>query len=699
MSNNIIYPAAWWLIITLLGAAVSPLLSRLLPALPDFRGASKLFGVLLLAYLSWLLSYLLGHTQTEILLVFLSILAAGIITRLRVKSEGSSHLSFHEALFAASFFLFTLLRSYYPDINGQEKFMDFAMLNAAFNARSFPPPDPWLAGGHLDFYYYFGHLIIATLGKLTGTPPEVAYNLGLAAFFALAVTTTASLGYNLTGQRKYALFAVFFILLTGNLKSIYLALKTVYLGFQPGISYYWDSSRVIPNTVNEFPGFTFLQGDLHAHLAAIPLQILYLLCLLNLYRCARTRQLPLGVTVFTGFILGALFPTHSWDYPTYLILTALVLLYAAGINRWTLTRLLILLSSSLLLFTPFHAGFTPAGISGLKLVTTRTSLADFTQVFGLPLLPITLFLLHQAAPALKRACPIRLLQALAVLTILAPVSLLLDFQLLAPLLSLLLLCLLILKKHKPGGDAGLILLFSLTALFISLFCEVFYFDDAFSPPLERYNTVFKLYMQIWLLFTTAGVYAIYTLTPQMRGNWKRLWHTLILLMLLGGLIFPTVAILVKTQGFSNQPGLDGMAYLERYYPGDYQAVKWIRTHLSPDSVILERWGESYTLTGRISTNTGIPTVLGWAGHEIIWRSNTTLVNQRIRDVNTLYTTQNTTQARRLLEQYHITHIYTGAIEHEKYKDRLLAWKRNTTLLTPVYEDPANSTIIYEVHYS
>jgi uncharacterized membrane protein len=147
--------------------------------------------------------------------------------------------------------------------------------------------------------------------------------------------------------------------------------------------------------------------------------------------------------------------------------------------------------------------------------------------------------------------------------------------------------------------------------------------------------------------------------------------------------------------FSGEANLDGMAYLENIYPGDYHAIRWMRSALAGDVVVLERWGESYTLSSRIATNTGIPTVLGWAGHEIMWRFDTAQVNQRINDVNTIYTSQNRSDVLSLINKYNITHIYVGTMEKQYYGNGVLKFK-NESLFKPVYKDVHNSTTIYKI---
>lgn len=149
---------------------------------------------------------------------------------------------------------------------------------------SFPPADPWFAGGSLDFYYYFGYLAVGAPGKLFSVEPSMLFNLAIALTFALSFNLLFGFGYNLThGKIRYGFLTALFVILLGNLQgvkefiSMYLIKETTIVG------YYWSSSRVIPYTINEFPYFSFIHGDLHSHMIAIPFQLLVLAFLLNIY--------------------------------------------------------------------------------------------------------------------------------------------------------------------------------------------------------------------------------------------------------------------------------------------------------------------------------------------------------------------------------------------------------------------------------
>ena len=688
--SGFVYLLEWLFVILLLGVVTYVLMGRFVLGLDDLYGLSKMCGVVVFTYLVWLFSFI----GIGALPIFLALIIVGAILFFYKRVEFIL-FSFYELVFAVSFLSFAWVRSFYPEIFGAEKFMDFAILNTLFRAEGFPPFDPWLSGVSLDFYYYFGHLMVATLGRLTGTPPEVAYNLGLSVFFALAITTVVSLGYNLTGKKRYGLLAAFLVVFSGNLKSVVLALETVYYGFVPGVSYYWSSSRVIPNTVNEFPSFTFLHGDLHAHLAAIPLQLLFLVLLLNLYRSLQRDRFGVGTGILTGFVLGFFFPTHSWDYPTYLFITGLITVYVLGVSRQTFKVLFLIVGSSLIFFIPFHVAFYPSGISGLGFVGVHTSIPDYVLVFGLLLVPLTLFMAYDMLLSRSLAVGWWVCGAVVLIALLT-LSYFREIQLLFLLIVMLAMCIWHLTRVHAGGlsgDTPFVMILIVTGLLVSLFCEFFYFKDAFAPPFQRFNTVFKLYVQVWILFAVSTSFIVYRITERLVGAIRKVWFGAVAVFLLCGLIFPSVTAIVLTDGFAGEPSLDGMAYLETVHPGDYHAVRWMRTNLRESAIVLERWGDSYTLSGRISANTGIPTPLGWAEHEIIWRSNQTLVNQRLLDVDTIYTTRNTTRMLELVRKYRITHIYVGELEYETYGDLVLKFD---DIFDVVYEDRRNSTLIYRV---
>ncbi|MEK7214509.1 MAG: DUF2298 domain-containing protein, partial [Chloroflexota bacterium] len=288
----------------------------------------------------------------------------------------------YEAAFAVCFAVMVWIRAHNPEIAGTEKPMDFAMLNTAIRSEWFPPQDPWLSGFTVN-YYYFGYLIVAVLNQLAGTDSAIGFNLAHAFLFASAATGIASLIANLVAMRErtgaspahpaislrhigYGGVGVLLLLGIGNLEpafeiarahgwsdpavSSWVAIKkdedaggVRLLGVPPDAPYdsahwypsenwwWWRSTRVIDTvsqgrsqdyTITEYPAFSFLLGDLHPHVMALPFVLLALALSLQLLagpspvfsvwrRSPALFLPPLVVLGSIGFING-------WDLLPYL---------------------------------------------------------------------------------------------------------------------------------------------------------------------------------------------------------------------------------------------------------------------------------------------------------------------------------------------------------------------------------------------
>jgi len=132
------------------------------------------------------------------------------------------------------------------------------------------------------------------------------------------------------------------------------------------------------------------------------------------------------------------------------------------------------------------------------------------------------------------------------------------------------------------------------------------------------------------------------------------------------MLYPYQAINSYYGELKTYHGLDGTAYLQTLYPNDYNAIQWLNSHVVGQPVILEAQGDSYTDYARVSTNTGLPTVLGWTVHEWLWRGTYDIPAPRINEIKTIYETKNAQEAKKLLQKYNVQYIFIGALEYEKY---------------------------------
>jgi YYY domain-containing protein len=206
-------------------------------------------------------------------------------------------------------------------------------------------------------------------------------------------------------------------------------------------------------------------------------------------------------------------------------------------------------------------------------------------------------------------------------------------------------------------------------LLLPLAVEFVYLRDLFG---SRMNTVFKFYFQAWVLLALAAAYGVSVVSNRLRGMGGVAWRLALTLLVLGGLVYPVLAIPNKTGDFSGTPTLDGMAWLKTEHPDDYAAIRWLQANAPDSAVILEAPGKSYTYAGRVSALTGLPTPLGWDFHECQWRGSCEEPARREPDIDILYNSVDPAQTLTLLNKYDITYVYAGPLERERYSPGGLA---------------------------
>lgn len=313
-------PGLLWfaLVVELLGVAAFAILRRWLPV-PGVYGLAKVLGVLLFAYAPWLVvSYgQATFTRGPLAVTFGLLLLWGVIAwRRGGGDEPAGEWAATELLFWGAFLLFLGVRAFNPEIFWGEKPMDFSFLNALSRATTLPPPEPWFAGSTLH-YTYFGHYVVAALGKLGNIHPGLTFNLGIALFGALTASAAFALGSAVGGRRSVGLLCAVFVVLIGNLAGVreVLARQTV------NFDYFWATSRVIKDTINEYPFWSFLFADLHAHVLVMPFSLSFLALSVWWVRRVDAPAIvsPLAVYVLLGFVLGTIMVTNGWSSPTYIL--------------------------------------------------------------------------------------------------------------------------------------------------------------------------------------------------------------------------------------------------------------------------------------------------------------------------------------------------------------------------------------------
>jgi YYY domain-containing protein len=773
----------WWLAVEAVGLMALPIALLVFRRLPGCGYAfTKPMGLLLAGYLFWLaLSlHVLPNRPGSIVWILMLIAAADVYLLRRWGSELRQLLEERlgfvvavEVVFGVTFVAAAYLRSFVPEISGTEKPMDFMLLNTASRSRFYPPDDAWLSGFGVS-YYYFGYVIQAMVAKLAAVQTAVAFNLALASTAALAATAAFGLAWEIARLARGVAFragvavgltALLLVAVIGNLEGVLefgvangVISGDTAAGFEvPNIEtarqssacllgaggvcieypneessywWWWRATRLSggEESIREFPFFSFLLGDLHPHVMAIPFALTVVGLGLAFWRSegrlrfATWRRQP-ALLIVTAVLVGGLGFLNTWDLPTFGALVAALVLgrnlavvtsnkeqvtsgeeqgtgnrehggpAAYGALRGSLGFLLPLGVLAVVLYAPFYLSFSSQA-SGLEAVTGPATLPLHSALFWGPLLVVNLPLpLALLASAPRAWVSQRLLMvgmaALALLLVWLLVVLVnegagglrdaLEKRGSAWLTTLffgtaLIVCMLALWQTLVSTEEDRPLLAPVLAamtlaILLILGGELFFIRDVFGT---RMNTVFKLSYQAWLLLGISGaVSAFWLLRQPERGPageaWRGLWAGVAALVIAGALLYPLGATLSRTEGLAKSgQTLDGLAQARRDTPEDVATAEWLRRRAGENERIVEATGGQYSQAGRLATWSGVPTVIGWPGHEVQWGREGQSISAREAEVNRAYDTESLAEAEAILRKYGVTYVYIGRLERAKY---------------------------------
>lgn len=508
---------------------------------------------------------------------------------------------------------------------------------------------------------------------------------------------------------------------------------------------FWRSSRAIPVSdefdpsrltpwltpdnhvetafhITEFPFFTFLFADLHAHMMTMPFALLALAAgfavLVGMRRAGLRDPWPWAAVSLLAVAVGSLWAINSWEYPAYALVMVACIAGAAWLMPGTLrTRLsvgagfcLLAIVVSYAAFRPFHASTETFG-TGIEPTLWRTPIYNYLLIHALPLMAAAALLCATMAPALRPVW-FRIRRGVRI-------SAFHQWMLVAVGFGILVAC-----YFGAGGfvTAGcLMVLLTLTGWAIALSLASADFPERRSDlmalamlavalaigigvefvrvegDIARMNTLFKYYLVAWVLFAASGAYGFWrgwTAASEWSGLQRQLrWMAtgLAALVMAGTLVYPALASPVRIADRFNPTSLtlDGAAWMAdaEYHPpdwcvekplepitfeSDYDAIRWLQENVRGSPVILEAHGAQYCWNTRVSQYTGLPTVLGWPWHQQQQRNDPEAVRQRAKDIATIYNTPSQQRATELLDDYGVAYIIVGELERGYYGDRGLA---------------------------
>ena len=218
--------------------------------------------------------------------------------------------------------------------------------------------------------------------------------------------------------------------------------------------------------------------------------------------------------------------------------------------------------------------------------------------------------------------------------------------------------------------------------------EVFFVWDTFG---SRMNTVFKVHYQVWTLLAIATGIGVAWLITQRPKRFSPAQGGLVIVgvvglgLLLAGAAYGPIGAAERIESSPSMSiGLDGLATYRERFPDDAAAIDWLLDNAERDDHVLEAFGNDYSDHGRVSAITGIPTAIGWQGHELQWRGGDELYASRPDDVERIYRGYDDAEGRALdsaeiklkIEFYNINYVFVGSLENQKYgdetADRMLA---------------------------
>ncbi len=669
-----------------------------------------------------------------------------------------------EVGFVLAYAALVLLRLANPDLwqpwFGGEKFMEMAIWNGILRSPMFPPIDPHFSGESLN-YYYFGHYLLAVLTKLTGIWPEVGFNLAVPSFFGLSFLLSWAAAFyfhsrpqgtflearaaNSGVQRPWAkelrnsLWAPFLLLVIGNPQSGLQVVENLLtqLGngnaqiYQNGqlvrslsqvpdlirASYvdsvvrydWWQPSRVIPHTINEFPVWSFTFGDLHAHLLAMPLTLLLFCFTILASVFLKSRLQGLYLLILSGIVCGLLPITNVWELPLALFLTAIAILLGSrrlfpdralyvpiGLVAFALTA-----GVAALVSIPFWRNFILEGGGSLGWVSQGDDPLVWLRIWALFYSVVVCWLLlamnRWSRGELKT--PFRPLSSNLILILVGGpfLGLAVAFQHITfglIVIPLALACIGLLQNWRHESHR-VVMLWCILLLGIWAGSQVIFIKDFMSEGDHyRMNTVFKFFFQAWILAGMISGILIPDIWRELRARCNsstRQVGAIFFVLLLGlSLGYPLVGIPARLgerfPGPRPQWGtLNGLDFMNDgsyvlnsgetiVLSYDREAIDWLNEHVLEPVTVLEAAQSDYYRTGgtRIASFTGLPGLMGMHQRE---QRPAEVIADRTEILQRLWNTFEPTELLQELEENSIGLIYLGQLEQIEHSESVKLYRK------------------------
>ena len=715
----------WWLLAAVMGFAAMPVTGRLFWRFED-KGwiFSKVLAVAAAGFITWFLVSIKLVPFTGITCAAVTVICA-VLCFLLLKKESKEKIEcfpvekislvyWEELIFFLAFLLLNCVTGFNPDAYDTEKFIDYGFMEAMMRSTVLPARDLWYSEGHIN-YYYGGQYFAVFLTKLSHTKVELTYNLMRTFVAGLAFAMPFSLVYQMTVDRmkgqpkgekikKRLPFIAGFtagtaVSIAGNMHYVIYAQIIPWIQKLTGqeVSSYWfpDATRYIgynpdvpDKTIHEFPCYSFVLGDLHAHVVNV-MFVLFLVGLLYAWmRSVRMReavimkpgrkqfwkkQLLIPHILLAAVMIGMFRFTNFWDFIIYFVVTGGVVLFTnivqfdgkvKRILAVTAVQAVEIIVISYVVSLPFTLQFDSM-FKGVGIAQNHSMIHQLLILWGLPVVLTVLLIICIIWEKLRGGANrslYKLMKAISVPDLFAIVM-------------------------------------GLCAIGLIVIPELVYVRDIYENGNARANTMFKLTYQAYMLFGMTMGYGIFRMLVAARKKVFKVVSVIGLVLLcwtFGYFGNSVYAWFGKVWEPSEYKGLNATSFLSNDFTEDVAGIKWLKKNVKGSPVVLEANGDSYSGYERVSAMTGLPTVLGWYVHEWLWRDDTADLNEKSADIESIYISLDVEYVKELLEEYDVSYIFVGSKEREKYGDALNEEVLNS-LGEVVFQDEVYSTYILKVN--
>ena len=726
--DDMIIVIRWYIMLVLSTFIGYPITSKIFKRFND-KGYvfAKILGFLIPGIIVYFLSnlHILKFSILNCVLIFLLCLIVSFIylgynyfktvkEDRKIIHEDISKLFRIEVIFLIFMMAFTYVKAFNPAAADVEKFMDYGFMKSLSITDYLPAGDMWLSGYTIN-YYYFGHYIATFMSNAAMVSVDYGYNLMLVTLFVITLFSCYSIGNNLlhvyflnvkekkkgwrvipvlggiiaalsntfAGNGHFLLYRYImpFINRTFNLKSNY-------------IYYYPDSTRYIgenpptpDKTIHEFPSYSFFVGDLHAHLSDL-IYVVFAIGLLLAYILKYTKdkvrknfEISDAFNIYTivlGFLIGIMKMTNYWDFPIYLVV-ALITFILVGMRRYkkasdvvlsVVMQMLIIMTISIFISLPSTLSFKMISTK-IKFVTTRTVFYQFMVLWGIPLVMVITYFVNNIILHVKESRKNNNKRNEKDRWYKRAWMAIYNYF------------------NKLSITDLFIIMLVISAIGLLIAPEIIYVVDIYDQA-PRANTMFKFTYNSYIMFGFCFGYMLFLLIMNRKKIYKILGSILLVIFLATCLylVDPTSDVFGNIFDKADYQAVDATAFLNDYFIGNYidyeiygdkinydinmqddlAMINYLKENANPGDVILEYPGDDFSFDNRISTFTGLPTVLGWVAHEWLWRSENSsidfppMLQERSDDVNYLYTSGDIDYNKYLIQKYNIKYIIVGYME-------------------------------------